>query len=145
MSDTTPTPDAPAARGGKVTMIGLALLAIGGLLTAVAYGQDAERAGFGSIIGFGFAWCIVLGSLFFVALQFVSSSVDYWFNSSIEDSLQESLGLAQTVIQDFEDQARLTGDSVATQAVEHAIEKITRDDVAAFLHAGSRSFIVGLA
>jgi two-component system, NtrC family, nitrogen regulation sensor histidine kinase NtrY len=42
--------------------------------------------------------------LFFVALQFVSTSMDYWFNASIEDSLTESLKLAQSLIQEKEEQ-----------------------------------------
>ena len=50
--------------------------------------------------------------LFFVALQFVSSSVDYWFNASIEDSLQESLTLARTLIRDTQTQAEFTGDDI---------------------------------
>ena len=43
--------------------------------------------------------------LFFVALQFVSTSIDYWFNSSIEDSLQNSLELAQSILHDTADSA----------------------------------------
>ena len=42
--------------------------------------------------------------LFFVALQFVSTSMDYWFNASIEDSLTESLKLAQSLLQEKEEQ-----------------------------------------
>jgi two-component system nitrogen regulation sensor histidine kinase NtrY len=42
--------------------------------------------------------------LFFVALQFVSTSMDYWFNASIEESLTESLKLAQSLIQEKEEQ-----------------------------------------
>ncbi|MBW6520123.1 MAG: HAMP domain-containing protein [Desulfoarculaceae bacterium] len=44
--------------------------------------------------------------LFFVALQFISTSMDYWFNTNIERSLQESLGLAQSVLQERKDQLR---------------------------------------
>lgn len=36
--------------------------------------------------------------LFFVALQFVSTSMDYWFNANVESSLEESLKLAQGII-----------------------------------------------
>ena len=43
--------------------------------------------------------------LFFVALQFISTSVDYWFNSSIEQSMRESLRLARSVIDDTRKQA----------------------------------------
>ncbi len=45
--------------------------------------------------------------LFFVALQFVSTSMDYWFNESIENSLTESLKLAQSLLHEKEDQVTL--------------------------------------
>ncbi len=44
--------------------------------------------------------------LFFVALQFISTSMDYWFNTNIERSLQESLELAQSVLREQKDQAK---------------------------------------
>lgn len=44
--------------------------------------------------------------LFFVALQFISTSMDYWFNTNIERSLQESLELAQSVLQERKEQVR---------------------------------------
>ncbi len=43
--------------------------------------------------------------LFFVALQFVSTSMDYWFNANVENSLQESLELAQTQLRNTEERA----------------------------------------
>jgi len=42
--------------------------------------------------------------LFFVALQFVSTSMEYWFNASVEDSLNESLKLAQSLLHEKENQ-----------------------------------------
>lgn len=44
--------------------------------------------------------------LFFVALQFISTSMDYWFNSNIEKSLQTSLDLARTVLQQKKHEAQ---------------------------------------
>lgn len=41
--------------------------------------------------------------LFFVALQFVSTSMDYWFNANVESSLEESLKLAQDIIKGEKD------------------------------------------
>jgi len=38
--------------------------------------------------------------LFFVALQFISTSMDYWFNSNIEISLQNSLDLGKSYLQE---------------------------------------------
>ncbi|MGB3212789.1 MAG: ATP-binding protein [Desulforhopalus sp.] len=51
--------------------------------------------------------------LFFVALQFVSTSMDYWFNASIEDSLTESLKLAQSLLREKEEQVTLMSEGIA--------------------------------
>lgn len=53
--------------------------------------------------------------LFFVSLQFVSTSMDYWFNSSIEDSLTESLKLAQSLLHEKEEQANIMSESIGNQ------------------------------
>lgn len=53
--------------------------------------------------------------LFFVSLQFVSTSMDYWFNDSIEDSLTESLILAQSLLHEKEEQAILMSETISTQ------------------------------
>lgn len=53
--------------------------------------------------------------LFFVSLQFVSTSMDYWFNDSIEDSLTESLKLAQSLLHEKEEQVRLMGETIDRQ------------------------------
>ena len=51
--------------------------------------------------------------LFFVALRFLSTSMDYWFNSNVEDSLQASLKLAQSLYHDTEKRAENMGRQVA--------------------------------
>ena len=50
--------------------------------------------------------------LFFIALQFVSTSMDYWFNANIEISLKNSLDLAKTYLQDTKDEVNVLGDTV---------------------------------
>lgn len=57
--------------------------------------------------------------LFFVALQFVSTSMDYWFNANVENSLQESLVLAQTQLKDTEKRALRLGTELRQQ-IENA-------------------------
>ncbi len=57
--------------------------------------------------------------LFFIALQFVSTSIEYWFNSNIEDSLQESLKLAQSIIHETKEQA-----SQMSQEISKNLEKL---------------------
>jgi two-component system, NtrC family, nitrogen regulation sensor histidine kinase NtrY len=51
--------------------------------------------------------------LFFVALRFISTSMDYWFNTSIEKSLQESLKLAQSILHDTKDQVSLMSEGIS--------------------------------
>ena len=50
--------------------------------------------------------------LFFVALQFVSTSMDYWFNANIENSLEQSLKLAQSLLKERESQAILINKTI---------------------------------
>jgi len=71
--------------------------------------------------------------LFFVALQFVSSSVDYWFNASIEDSLQESLVLAQNLIKDSQKQAEITGDDISERLLQEPSGNPQPEALSAFL------------
>ncbi|MDD5758216.1 MAG: ATP-binding protein [Desulfobulbaceae bacterium] len=47
--------------------------------------------------------------LFFISLQFVSTSMDYWFNSNVESSLEASLSLAQDVYQGVSEKVRQDG------------------------------------
>jgi len=56
--------------------------------------------------------------LFFVALQFISTSMDYWFNTNIERSLQESLELAKSVRQEQKNQVK-----AESQMVEELLSK----------------------
>ena len=63
--------------------------------------------------------------LFFVALQFISTSMDYWFNTNIERSLQESLELAKSVRQEQKNQVK-----AESQMVEELLSKkrLSTDD-----------------
>ncbi len=53
--------------------------------------------------------------LFFVALQFVSTSMDYWFNSNVEQSLLESLNIAKEAYQGTKDEVVRQGRIIAAQ------------------------------
>ena len=55
--------------------------------------------------------------LFFIALQFVSTSMDYWFNSNVEASLDVSLKVAQDIYQENKDQAVKSGNTLAEELV----------------------------
>ena len=58
------------------------------------------------------------GLLFFISLQFVSTSMDYWFNSNVEQSLEESIRIAKSSYQEAEAQvgrqARLIAERLAS-------------------------------
>jgi two-component system nitrogen regulation sensor histidine kinase NtrY len=56
--------------------------------------------------------------LFFIALQFVSTSMDYWFNSNVDASLDESLKVAQDIYQGKKEQTILTGSTVAEELLQ---------------------------
>ena len=53
------------------------------------------------------------GLLFFIALQFVSTSMDYWFNINVAQSLEESITIAKNVYQEAEDQVDRQGRLIA--------------------------------
>jgi len=47
--------------------------------------------------------------LFIIALSFVTTSMDYWFNTNVEDSLNSSLKLAQSIFHNTEKEAENMG------------------------------------
>jgi len=77
--------------------------------------------------------------LFFVALRFISTSMNYWFNSAIEQSLQASLELAQSRVQERKEQVKketeLLGAQLARQPLAPeepaATQKFLKDILAA--------------
>ena len=72
--------------------------------------------------------------LFFVALQFISSSVDYWFNSSIEQSLEESLDLARSVIADTHTQAASSSERIAKKMNGSKVESLSKETLTHLLN-----------
>ncbi len=67
--------------------------------------------------------------LFFVALQFVSTSMDYWFNANVEKSLQESLELAQTLLHESEDRVEQTGIDISGKLQQLTIKNDIKETV----------------
>ena len=67
------------------------------------------------VISFVSLSLIPTGLLFFIALQFVSSSMDYWFNSNVEQSLEASLTIAKDVYQETRQQLQRQGGLVASR------------------------------
>ncbi|MBW2467380.1 MAG: PAS domain-containing sensor histidine kinase, partial [Deltaproteobacteria bacterium] len=71
--------------------------------------------------------------LFFIALQFVSTSMDYWFNSNVEASLDESLRVAQDVYQESREQTIATGNTIAEQLTTEEILQLPPEKILSFL------------
>ena len=53
--------------------------------------------------------------LFFIALQFVSTSMDYWFNSNVDQSLQESLNIAKSIYQNSRKRVQRHGNAISAR------------------------------
>ncbi|MFZ5766935.1 MAG: ATP-binding protein [Thermodesulfobacteriota bacterium] len=75
---------------------------------------------------------IPTGLLFFISLQFVSTSMDYWFNIKVEQSLLESLHVGQEVYQEKRDELRRIGANIAGRIEQRHLD--TGPELFAFLH-----------
>lgn len=71
--------------------------------------------------------------LFFIALQFVSTSMDYWFNSNVEASLDESLKVAQDIYQESRTQTVSAGNLVGEQLIIEKALQLSPDRIIQFL------------
>jgi len=72
--------------------------------------------------------------LFFIALQFVSTSMDYWFNSNVENSLQDSLNIAKSIYQSARTQVSRQGKSIARSLAAQHYQDAASGDLNAFLN-----------
>ncbi|MBU4151622.1 MAG: PAS domain-containing protein, partial [Proteobacteria bacterium] len=79
--------------------------------------------------------------LFFVSLQFVSTSMDYWFNSNVDRSLNVSLELAQEVYQEVKDQLKKDGVLLASVLTQETEGKDLRDQIS-YLRAQLKTFML---
>ena len=71
--------------------------------------------------------------LFFIVLQFISTSMDYWFNIQVEQSLLQSLHVAQNVYQDEREQMTRMGKSIALRLEAERYRQLTGDSLDLFL------------
>ncbi len=63
--------------------------------------------------------------LFFISLQFVSTSMDYWFNTNIEISLKNSLDLAKSYLQETKEEVDVLGEIVEDKIIQ--LQKTNQD------------------
>ncbi len=68
---------------------------------------------------------IPTGLLFFVALQFVSTSMDYWFNINVEESLEDSLDIARSVYDDTKSKVVRLGRDCAIELESKRYSRMT--------------------
>ncbi len=69
--------------------------------------------------------------LFFISLQFVSTSMDYWFNIKVEESLLESLKIAKGVYEKNRSEVRRLG-KVTAKRLESNKYKVFRENYLEF-------------
>ena len=67
--------------------------------------------------------------LFLIALSFVSTSMDYWFNTNVEDSLQSSLKLAQSIFRETEQEAENMGVRIGSALVSSRVDPSNQLDI----------------
>ena len=61
------------------------------------------------VISFVSLTLVPTGILFVIALRFVSTSMDYWFNTNVDEALEAAHRLAQSTLQETGQQAEFTG------------------------------------
>ncbi len=70
--------------------------------------------------------------LFFVALRFVSTSMDYWFNARVEESLQASLQLAQNTLHNSQEQIQYMGKHLGALLEDGFVDPNNREELERF-------------
>lgn len=85
------------------------------------------------VISFVSLSLVPTGLLFFIALQFVSTSMDYWFNIRVEQSLQESMNIAKDVYEDGRTQVRAQGRAIALRLESQLYQQLIAQHLDVFL------------
>lgn len=73
------------------------------------------------------------GLLFFISLQFVSTSMDYWFNSNVAQSLEESISIARGSYQEAQTQVGRQGRLIAKRLESPRYRNVTPENLDLFL------------
>lgn len=73
------------------------------------------------------------GLLFFISLQFVSTSMDYWFNINVAQSLEESISVARNTYQDAQVQVGRQGRLLAERLESPRYRQVTPENLDLFL------------
>lgn len=73
------------------------------------------------------------GLLFFISLQFVSTSMDYWFNINVEQSLEESISVARDTYQEAQSQVGRQGRLIAERLESPRYRHVASENLDLFL------------
>lgn len=71
--------------------------------------------------------------LFFIALQFVSTSMDYWFNINVEQALVESLNIGKDIYQETKVHVRRLGKNTGVRLESKRYRQLTEQYLDLFL------------
>ena len=85
------------------------------------------------VISFMSMALIPTGILFFMALQFVSTSMDYWFNSNVEQALQESVLIGRNIYKEKKENAIRLGQTIGKQLEAKRYYQLTTTSLDLFL------------
>jgi two-component system nitrogen regulation sensor histidine kinase NtrY len=85
------------------------------------------------VISFMSMALIPTGILFFMALQFVSTSMDYWFNSNVEQALQESVQIGRNIYKEKKEDAIRLGQTIGEQLEAKRYYQLTTTSLDLFL------------
>ena len=85
------------------------------------------------VISFMSMSLIPTGILFFMALQFVSTSMDYWFNSNVEQALQESVQIGRNVYKEKKEDSIRLGKTIGLQLEAQRYYQLTTTSLDLFL------------
>ena len=74
------------------------------------------------VISFVSLSLVPTGILFVIALRFVSTSMDYWFNTNVDEALEAAHRLAQSALHETGQQAELVGRQLVTLMESGALD-----------------------
>jgi two-component system nitrogen regulation sensor histidine kinase NtrY len=107
----------------QVLLLGMLYLVLR-YLGEMFYARSAARAGIRLqtrlVASFLTLTFLPVLALFIISWQFISTSFDYWFNVTIDQSLQQSLALAQSILNDTREKARLASERLAGQIAKRS-------------------------
>ena len=79
--------------------------------------------------------------IFFVSVQFISLSIDYWFNLQVEQSLQKSLEVGQDYYNRIGDEALAFGNSLSSVITHEGYMLLSmKDELQAFIEEKRREY-----